>query len=162
MPPTFNIRHLELGDLRLKGELPAAELDLEHVDDLIRIAGPVEYDLEVSRQEQGFLLQGHLRLNLVCECARCLQPFDWPLELADWSCLLPTEGEDKVLIRNDCVDLTPYLREDIVLALPQHPLCKPECSGLRPKPSSGVHSHVGVNPGEQARSAWAELNKLKL
>jgi uncharacterized protein len=162
MPLTFNIRHLDRGDLRLQGQLSESELGLEQLDELIRVAGPVGYDLEVSCQEQGYLLQGRLWLDLNCECVRCLRSFTLHLDLADWSCLVPTEGEDKVLISNDSVDLTPFLREDIVLSLPQHPLCKPECRGLHPTPPSGVNQSSGASQRDDASPAWAELNKLKL
>ena len=56
------------------------------------------------------------------------------------------EGEDRVAVDNDCVDLTPYLREDILLEFPQHPLCKPECRGLK-KTSTGK-----AKPGRQPAS----------
>jgi uncharacterized metal-binding protein YceD (DUF177 family) len=57
------------------------------------------------------------------------------------------------------VDLTPFLREDILLELPQHPLCKPDCSGLK-KPKAGKSKKN--SPGATAdSSAWSELDKLK-
>jgi uncharacterized protein len=161
MPLSFNVRHLDRGDIRLQGELSASELGLERLDELIRVEGPVEYDLEVSQQDQGFLLQGRLRVKLRCECARCLRAFDHLVELPDWSCLLASEGEDKVLICNDSVDLTPYVREDIVLGLPQHPLCKPECGGFHQAPPSGVNQSGLASQTDEVSSAWAELNRLK-
>ena len=51
-----------------------------------------------------------------------------------WIADLPLVGEEKVAVDNDCVDLTPYLREDILLAFPQHPLCEPDCRGLPKAP----------------------------
>jgi uncharacterized protein len=162
MPVAFNVRHLEHGDLHLKGEVDAAELGLDRLDELIRVTGPVRYDVEVSPQEQGYLLQGRIWLDLRCECVRCLRPFDLRVDLSDWSCLVPGEGEDKVLISNDSVDLTPYLREDIVLSLPQHPLCEPECDGFQQTPPGGVNQSSGARQTDGASSAWAELNKLKL
>jgi uncharacterized metal-binding protein YceD (DUF177 family) len=72
------------------------------------------------------------------------------------------QGEEKVLISNDSVDLTSYLREDILLAFPQHPLCKPECGGL-PSPLRNAASDPGaVQKSKETSSAWAELDKLKL
>jgi uncharacterized metal-binding protein YceD (DUF177 family) len=68
------------------------------------------------------------------------------------------EGEDKVSVENDCVDLTPFIREDILLDFPQHPLCKPECAGLKTKSQAPK-----VKDAEKEASAvWAELDKLKL
>jgi len=161
MPLTVNLRHLERGPLRLRGEMPASELDLGGLDEMVRPARPLRFDLELTRQAQGLLVQGRLEMRFECACVRCLKSFELRLELADWSSLLPWEGEDKVLVGNDSVDLTPYVREDIVLALPQHPLCGPECSGLSARPPAGGKPSYGASQTPDGSSAWAELNKLK-
>jgi uncharacterized protein len=162
MPLLINLRHLEHKTVTLRGALPAAELDLESIDELIRVRSPLEHDLVVARHERSVLVQGGLRMTLACECVRCLKAFERRLDLDEWSCLLPLEGEDKVLVSNDCVDLTPYLREDIVLAFPQHPLCEPDCRGLLNEPPGESRSSTGANSTRDLSSAWAELNKLKL
>lgn len=159
MPLLFNIRHLEDRDLHLKGELPIAELDIDTHDEVIHLAQPVSYDLRMEKLDKGILVQGSLRLPLACECVRCLKPFQQPLALEDWTCHLPLEGEEKVEVTNDVVDLTPYVREDILLAFPQHPLCEPECRGLaNPKDLEPG----GDSEPKLSSSAWAELDKLKL
>lgn len=155
---TFNIRHLEKKDLHLEGELPTEELDLELQDDMIRPAKNLDYDLQVQRLEGAALVQGELSLGMEYACVRCLKKFKRRLELSDWTVHLPLIGDDAVEISNDLVNLTPYLREDILLALPQHPLCEPECGGLK------VPASV-KGPGrasEKVSSAWDELDKLKL
>src|SRR5881396_1297229 len=162
MPLLFNIRHLEHRTVTLRGELPVAELDLGGIDELIQANSPLRHELVVERYERSILVQGRLGLKLRCECVRCLKSFDYPLAFDSWSCLLPLEGEDKALISNDCVDLTPYIREDIVLAFPQHPLCEPECRGLSSGPQAGPRQSSGANLAGGLPSAWAELNKLKL
>ena len=156
----FNIRHLEQKNLVLKGELPVSELEIERLDEVIHPHQPVAYDLEVQKLENAILVQGSLRLTLECECVRCLKPFHQQLALENWACHLPLQGEDKVQVVSDTVDLTPYIREDIVLALPQHPLCEPECKGL-PAPHKGL-ALGGLGKEQPPSSAWAELNKLKL
>src|SRR6266566_3508900 len=162
MPLLFNIRHLEHQPVTLRGELPVAQLDLGGIDELIQANSPLQHDLVVERHERSILVQGRLGLKLRCECVRCLKSFDCPLALDSWSCLLPLEGEDKVLVCNDCVDLTPRVREDIVLAFPQHPLCEPECRGLLSGPQAGARQSSAAHPTGDGSSAWAELNKLKL
>lgn len=158
MPLTFNIRHLDKKDLQLQGELPSEELELDLRDEVIRPAGPLQYDLQTQKIDDGnALVQGDLCLDVEYHCVRCLKKFTRPLELEDWTCHLPLKGEEATPIANDLVNLTPYIREDILLALPQHPLCEPECRGLK-LPAS-------VDPGEKsdkASSAWSELDKLKL
>src|ERR1019366_2519152 len=58
----------------------------------------------------------------------------------------------------DCVDLTPQVREDILLEFPWHPLCDPECRGL-PGTSIGK-SRDSSSSGKSGMdlSAWAKLN----
>jgi len=160
MPLRVNLRHLEEHEVRLDGELPAAELELGLKDDMCRADKPLEYDITVQEMEKELLVQGSLTLPLQCECVRCLKTFEYLLELPDWTVLLPLEGEEKTPIDNDCVDLTPYVREDILLEFPQHPLCETECRGL---PIKDGKAKKTTQPGDsnQEPSAWAELDKLK-
>jgi uncharacterized protein len=156
-----NLRHLERDNVELEGELPAGELDLDGVDELIKLVDPLKYRLEVQKLEKSILLQGSLELVLKCECVRCLKPFDHHLDLPDWTCLLPLEGEDMVTVTNDSVDLTPYVREDILLGFPRHPLCSADCGGLPKKAVGKVKKSGGTGKTKEISSAWAELNKLK-
>ena len=150
-----NLRHLEEHGLHLKDELPVAELDLGVADELIHAEQPLRYDLTVELLHDALLVQGVLVLPLDCECGRCLKKFKSELKLKPWALHLPLEGEDAVSVENDCVDLTPFVREDILLNFPQHPLCKTECAGLKQKPKK--------SDGDELKpDVWAELNKLKL
>ena len=162
MPLIVNVRHLEAHDIRLEGELGVAELDIDTRDEVIQAHQPLRHDLEVQKLEDGLLLQGHLRLILDCQCVRCLKPFQYPLELTAWTCHIPLEGEERAPVVNDCVDLTPFVREDILLEFPRHPLCDPECRGL-PKMSAGTALNTsGASKADVGSPAWSELNKLKL
>ena len=161
MPLVVNLRHLEAHNVELEGELPVKELDLDTRDEVIQVTQPLKYDLEVQKLDNSLLAQGSLDLVLDCQCVRCLKPFKYPLKLEDWAAHLPLEGEDRVPVANDLVDLTPAVREDILLAFPQHPLCDPECRGL-PKTSIGSKKTKKSSQAEPESPAWAELNKLKL
>ncbi len=158
MPLTVNLRHLEDQNLHLEGELSLEELDIDPHDKVIQLFEPLKYDLEVQKVEAGLLVSGVLSLNLRCECVRCLKSFTRPLEVKDWASHLPLEGEDAVPVVNDCIDLTPLVREDILLDFPQHPLCNPDCRGL---PASRPGKTAGRSQPETGSPAWAELNKLK-
>src|SRR5439155_24011902 len=130
MPLTVNLRHLEAHDVRLEGEASAKEMDLDTRDEMIQANQPLHYNLEVQKLEGGLLVQGRLQMKFDCECVRCLRPFRYRLDLKEWACHVPLQGDEAVKVINDCVDLTPFIREDILLELPQHPLCDPECRGL--------------------------------
>jgi uncharacterized metal-binding protein YceD (DUF177 family) len=160
MSLVVNLRHLAVENLLLQGELSIRELEIDTRDEMLRIALPVWYDLEVQKLEESLLVRGRLRVTLDCQCVRCLKPFQHRLELEAWTRHLDLEGEERVAVDNDCVDLTPHIREDILLELPRHPLCSPECPGVakayigKPKPSSASQT-------ESTPSAWAVLDKLK-
>ena len=153
---SVNLRHLETHEVRLQGELPAEKLDFDLHDDMLRAEHPLRYDLRIEKLHQAILVQGRLEMALDCQCVRCLKPFQQKVELPRWALHLPLEGEDKVSVDNDCVDLTPFVREDMLLEFPRHPLCKPDCEGLK------KNSPKSKARDEQEASAWAELNKLKL
>ena len=155
----FNLRQLEEHEIHLKGELPVAELAFDVQDELIRTEKPLRYDLEVESMHDAILVQGSLRLTLNCECVRCLKPFKYEVALTDWALHLPLEGEDKVSIENDSIDLTPFVREDMLIEFPQHPLCKPECAGLKKK---NEVRKAGELKKTEKPSVWTELDKLKL
>jgi uncharacterized metal-binding protein YceD (DUF177 family) len=53
--------------------------------------------------------------------------------------------------------LTPFVREDMLLEFPRHPLCKPDCGGLKTKTGKVRKNADGIAP-----SVWTELDKLEL
>jgi uncharacterized protein len=162
MPLLVNLRHLASHDLALEGEVSAAELDLDTRDEMIRIAEPVQYQVQVQKLDRGLLLRGRLQLTLDCQCVRCLKPFKQRLAIEPWTCHVSLEGEEAAPVDNDCVDLTPYIREDILLAFPQHPLCDPQCEGLNKAGIAAKKKRAkGESRTETASSTWAELDKLK-
>ena len=146
-----NLRHLEAHEVHLKGELPAEELEFGLSDEMMAVKKPLHYDLHVEQVAHGLLVQGKLDLALDCQCVRCLKSFEKRVELPAWTLHLPLEGEEKATVDNDCVDLTPFIREDMLLEFPQHPVCKPDCEGLKKN---------GHDKAESSSSEWKELDKL--
>ncbi len=161
MPVLLNIRNLEKGPISLDGEIPLTELDFVSGDEMIGCSEPLRYDVEAEHLGDSALVRGHLALTIDCECVRCLQPFQREIEVRDYALHLPLEGEDATPIKNDCVDLTPFFREDTFLRLPQHPLCRPDCDKL-PELKTGEVSSDEAKAGSKGAAAWTELDKLKL
>src|SRR5688572_24551777 len=157
MPVIVNLRHLENKNVELEGELTPKELGFENLDEVVKANEPLQYELEVEQNGANLLVQGALETTLDCECVRCLKPFKHELRLEPYALMVPLEGEDKAHVDNDLVDLTPYLREDTLLAFPQHPLCEAECDRLPP-----IKESKQATSAQGQKSAWDELNKLKL
>ncbi|MDQ6630495.1 MAG: YceD family protein [Verrucomicrobiota bacterium] len=161
MPLLINLHHLADKNVLLEGELSPAELDLEDVDELIQIKSSVFYNWEAQKFEQNILAQGEIKFTLQCHCVRCLKSFEKKMNLENWVCHIPLEGEEKAEIISNGLDLTPYLREDILFSFPQHPLCEKDCPGLLNRLAEKVAQSNGASQTQETSSAWAELNKLK-
>ena len=63
------------------------------------------------------------------------------------------------MVEEDLVDLEPTIRDAVVLALPQAPLCRDDCPGLCPQCGARLaddpgHSHETTDP------RWAALAGL--
>ena len=86
--------------------------------------GPMKAKIDVSLLDQmdTLLIRGHVSVDMQCNCDRCN---------SDFTHLLQSE-EICHHIENcpDIIDLTEYIREDILLTFPQHYLCSDDCQGL--------------------------------
>lgn len=160
MPLLVNLKQLEDRNEQLTGELPVDELGLDFRDEVVEFALPLKYQLEAQHLQDSLLVSGSLELPVTCACIRCLRPMPEVLRVRNWACHIPLEGEDRPPIVRDSVDLTPYIREDMVLALPTHPVCRDDCPGLAGKTKPPLRAAVGK--AETVASPWDVLNKLKL
>ena len=162
MRATVNLRHLEEGPQRLEGEVSPEVLEIDKLgDEVIQAKEPLRYDVEVEKQDRNLLVSGSLRTNLDCQCVRCLKAFKYPLALKPYHLYVSLEGEDAAPVVNDLVDLTPFFREDTLLAFPQHPLCSEDCAGLPNASGSKASISDKSAQGNETASAWSELDKLK-
>jgi len=107
---------------------------------------PAKTKVELNYHRAGLDLffYGHISAQPFGNCARCLEAYEFPLE-ADFSIMLaprPAAGQDSSSAEEDVdlgfydgdeVDLSPIVREQIILALPTRPLCREECRGLCPQ-----------------------------
>ena len=159
-----NVRLLKTEGTRFVGELPAEEFSADIRDELVRLAGPVRYDVEVERQADELRLQGSLAFTLECGCSRCLRTFPMEVRVDDMAALVPLSGEEAPEMDGDIADLTPFLREDTLLALPTNPLCSPDCRGLAAEATSrDLRLEARPSPGQTpGGSPWDALDRLKL
>jgi uncharacterized protein len=93
-------------------------------------------NVRVTRTAQGLLVQVKLQARIAAECVRCLTEFQQPLEV-DFSDLYAftqaSMTESGLLLpENGKIDLSPVVRDEMLLAVPISPLCRPSCKGLCP------------------------------
>src|SRR5438105_4621798 len=100
--------------LHIEGEESADILDLK--DENITPVSPVSYSLDVGLSHGGLFATGHLAADVQFECVSCLEPFVYPVRVENFATQIELGGAETV-------DLTPQIREYILLALPPHPRC---------------------------------------
>jgi uncharacterized protein len=138
--------------------------------ELIRVpaGASIALTLRMESVTEGVLVSGRATAQLRGECGRCLREIGDTLDVSfqelyayEHSTTDETTDEDEVgRMRGDLIDLQPALRDAVVLALPNHPLCRADCPGLCPE--CGVHrdelpadhSHQRTDP------RWAALERF--
>jgi len=120
--------------LLLKPEV-GATLELD-VDEVHQTLGDLKVDyvrgqLLLTRTTRGVLATGQFHTALQAECVRCLEFFPLKLQVSMEEMFTFTPAADPTyFIDESWLDLRQPLREQILLALPMHSLCRPECKGL--------------------------------
>jgi uncharacterized protein len=102
----------------------------------------IEADIVATHTNPGAYFEGSADASLQATCSRCLIPVETPVhaEFAEqyYARFGVMSGEalgeaptDAKTIGSDFkIDLTPLLREELFLAAPFAPLCRPDCGGL--------------------------------
>jgi uncharacterized metal-binding protein YceD (DUF177 family) len=128
--------------LVLEGEADAGLLDLGEIN--AKAAGPVRYRLDVGLSGGGLFATGRLSVAVEMVCVACLGQFIYEAVVDPFAVQM---------------EIDPSVREDLLLALPDHPRCDSILDQSCPfkQPETGG----GGNPAN-AESAWDKLDKLKI
>jgi uncharacterized protein len=127
----------------------------------------VDFDVLLESVVEGVLVSGTATATMDGECSRCLDQlsdevdveftelFAYPDSATDET----TDSDEVFRLVDDLIDLEPVVRDAIVLALPQAPLCSPDCRGLCPgcggrwADLAPDHGHETIDP------RWAALKE---
>ncbi len=139
--------------LELEGSLPASVFALSE-NDQARPVSPLDYQLLVTKDDDGLLVTGTIAATFELECGRCTEPFQQRVEVTDYAQQIPLE--------NGTPDLTTWLREDILLALPTYPRCETGNVTPRECPAEGRFdaSSEDEAPDAQGKNTWEALDQL--
>lgn len=139
----------------------------------VRLLAPLTGRLKLTRDFNGILVQGKFQTRLAVPCSRCLRPAESDLlvELAEHfrptvflpggPPVEPVEEPDPATEIDELhqVDLAEVLRQAVLLAVPMHPLCRPDCRGLCVRCGQDLNEGpCGCEPEVDAR--WQALRIL--
>ncbi|HEX2300609.1 MAG TPA: DUF177 domain-containing protein [Pseudonocardiaceae bacterium] len=138
--------------------------------DIVRVPEGAELALDVRLESvlEGVLVSGTAAAPITGECARCLDPLTDRVEVEltelfaypDTATEESTDPEEVSRVVDDLVDLEPVVRDAVLLALPQAPLCRDDCPGLCPD-CGGKRDELGPDHRhETIDPRWAALTRF--
>ncbi|MEN7972751.1 MAG: DUF177 domain-containing protein [Verrucomicrobiota bacterium] len=138
-----------------EGSDPGAVMELAE-DSYAKVEGDVCYALYVQRVSEELVVRGTLSVDLGLRCARCSEFFSTTVADSDFLRAYPASKEV------DSVDITPDIREDLLLHIPAFPVCSEECKGLCAQCGADLNKgSCSCDAGERP-NPWSALDNLDL
>lgn len=109
-----------------------------------KASGPLRGSARLTRTQTGILAHVQFSGAFSLDCARCLEPFEWPVEVdfqeeflpsisLATGAPLPTSEDDALRIdERHVLDLKEIARQYLTIAIPIQPVCRPDCAGICP------------------------------
>lgn len=120
----------------------------------------------------GAYIEGDATASLEQECSRCLKTVPMMVAAEFEEQYFATVGvvvgevreaaplDAKTIGSDFLIDLTPLLSEELLLALPLAPLCRPDCKGLCQECGEDLNERPHTHD-EIADDRWAKLQQLR-
>lgn len=170
-PFAVSLASIEEGRNRLRLEGTAEDLGIS--GDELALDGGVVLEGEFYRADRQVEIQGHVRAPAVLSCDLCLEPIHRAIE-APFRLLCEKRGdrdrrsgeqsgaEEVGLLYHDgrTLDLRDEVRQAILLEVPWHPLCRPDCRGLCPSCGSNRNEGECGCPPRTGRGPWDKLRVM--
>lgn len=141
MPPMLDLTRLRGNPEHIERRLEASLF--EALRDEFTVEGEAELSLDVEKDGAQYHLVGRLKALLTLPCSRCLEPMTCPVDVpvdVRYSPLavegdrteheIGSEDLTVAFFEGEQIDLGELVREQLYLAVPMKPLCKPACEGL--------------------------------
>lgn len=139
----------------------------ERLGDLPARLGPIEIELEVGGGvRDGVRATGVIRSRAECACRRCLADVSVDIDARLDAWFRPERevvpGEDGVWAFSEGaaeIDLAPAIREELILAIPDYPICESACEGLCPGCGVRLGEEPCTCPPPEPDPRWAALTR---
>ena len=143
-----HLKQIPTQGLHLEGDenCPIQEVESEG----IRCAGLLHYDIDLGVTGGGLWANGSLSQRVELRCVSCLEKFVYEIRV-------PAFAVHTELVGPETVDLTPFMREDILLNLPAHPHCDRDGDRICKARQLKTEEQDATR-----KSDWSALDKLKL
>jgi uncharacterized protein len=118
----------------------------------------------VTRTHQGLLVQVVMTAATGYECVRCLEDFYQRLEIDVvelYAFTLNSRTDSGLMVpETGLLDLESLVREEMLLAIPINPICRPDCEGLCPICGENLNETQCSHEYEEVDSRLSVLKAL--
>jgi uncharacterized protein len=154
------LRELRKGPKAYKGEDADVLSDLAGPD--LRVDGPLRVELSALLVSGQLVIRGKASVDVTFRCVRCAESFSRHIEEGAVEIVVEVDEDAESEAGGDdvAVDLTPELREAIILAFPSNPLCGEDCKGLCPRCGCNRNKEFCSCRPVEEDVRWAGLNGL--
>jgi uncharacterized metal-binding protein YceD (DUF177 family) len=143
----IHLKQIPAQGLHLDGDEDCPIHDLE--PEGISCAGRLHYNIDLGVAAGALWARGSLSQPVELRCVSCLEKFVYEIQVPAFAVHTELHGPETV-------DLTPFMREDLLLNLPAHPRCDRDgnrvCKTKQPET---------VAQDMKQKSDWSALDKLK-
>jgi uncharacterized protein len=141
-------------------DVPIAAVDLDDQ----RLTGDIAVDVTLESTLDDVVVTGSLRARHRDACRRCLRSIDDVLVVTvdERYRVAPPPDDDAFPIVNGQIDLAPMVREEVLLAIPDAPLCRPDCPGLCPLCGADLAEGPCGCDTSVRDERWAVLDELRV
>ncbi|MGD2059463.1 MAG: DUF177 domain-containing protein [Acidimicrobiia bacterium] len=124
------------------------------------VEGPMAVDGVVRGTVDGVIADFTVSASAHFACVRCLAEWDGDLTVDGTQHFTRVPDEDGYAIVERRIDLAGPATDELALAMPAAPLCRPDCRGLCPICGSDLNSDPCDGHGEESDSPFAVLKDL--
>ncbi len=137
----------------------AVALDITVGDAVVR--GVAEVSVGLHGIDGGVMARFQVMAPIELVCTRCLTSWEETLEVTATQVFEREPDEDGYALgRDDTIDLTGPVRDEVALAIPVRPLCRPDCAGLCPTCGTDLNRDPCGGHEEPTSSPFAALQGL--
>jgi uncharacterized protein len=127
------------------------------------VPGEASFDVSIRSLSDGVVVRGTATATAELTCTRCLS--SWTSDLAvpveQVYRTVPDDEEDELPVEpGGWIDVEPAVHDEVALALPTTPLCRPDCRGLCPTCGTDLNTDPCDGHGDDEDSPFAVLRDL--
>jgi uncharacterized protein len=144
----ISVKELELKKVHFEAAFLPGEIEFQDDGDRLSQATPLQAEgsAELLPHTLGEIrVRGHLAVTLRCDCNRCLEPAEFPIDSSFDLFYRPAEvvrDKDEVEVEIDegeaeiafyeggGIELEDVLREQVLLTMPMQRVCREDCQGM--------------------------------